>query len=1032
MLRKYGVDQYFTFPLISASAQDFDTGPTLAAGDAKVWTDNQIFTNLSAEAVAFTLGSEKPTLGDTIDGATSAASGTFMFAVVSSGTFGGGDAAGTLFLKSVSGTFQSENLDINGGTANVMTIGADTTAGLIGEVSNGMFCCALTAAEMQCTQAEIHIIDSATKEWEDQGIKIETIGHASAMHPQFDANVTQISGDATAADNLELQYDGTGLTGDTFPAPQSQVGSIGSAGGGGRNFAADHDNTTRDTIDNAAAVDKGGGLVGIPVTGHAFFAGNEITIAGSTNYNGAEDIVSQTTNEIVITAPFVSETFAGTETIVSSIKGIIFVGTLSSGTFADTESDDGVYQVIAHDSNAFDIVYRIPIGAARLGTDIFILGYLNSGNDQSNVQVYDFIGSVWKTVKIWEGQNGAADTPIDAKILDKHTGTGADLGICLLRIVTTGQTAPTLNVEQLLIEAVSSDISVGYVRDAAVSYDTDPARGEAGVDPERNGTADNPSDNEADTTTLTVSKKLPGIHIASGSVFTFDQNYSKYTFSGGGGQVALAGFEISRCRFFNLSISGVSTGSVRTVFTSCAFFSATTVELGTWIGCAIANTITLSGANTYRFRQCDFTDSGELDFGAVGAQTIYVDHHSGHMLVQNLAAGDAIFIHGTGNVTLNANCTGGTVDHSSDVVVTDNSGNVSLSVDPTSANAIQLDGSTQSLTDLKDFADDGYDPATNKVQGVVLVDTTTVNTDQRGTDSALTDKDGFTLSVAGILAVWHQALAQIVTAGSVGKLLKDEITSVRMATLTDWINGGRLDLLLDAIPTVTEFEARTILAAAYFDPAVDQVSADITAIAGNTPLATSLKEFIDANVIESDTAQGGTSTTITLAAGSNGTDDYYKDYGVYINGGTGVGQFARINSYNGTSKIATIATPVNGWAVTPDVTSTYILLSSGVETHVSEIHSGAISAASFSADAIDAAAVAADASQEIADEVLKRAVSNVEDTADRHSLAAGVMVMTNSSIFGTTLTAKKPSNDNVFQTYTVVVDAAADPITGVS
>lgn len=41
----------------------------------------------------------------------------------------------------------------------------------------------------------------------------------------------------------------------------------------------------------------------------------------------------------------------------------------------------------------------------------------------------------------------------------------------------------------------------------------------------------------------------------------------------------------------------------------------------------------------------------------------------------------------------------------------------------------ELGGVAQSATDLKDFADAGYDPATNKVQGVVLVDTTTTNTD---------------------------------------------------------------------------------------------------------------------------------------------------------------------------------------------------------------------------------------------------------------------------------------------------------------
>ena len=48
---------------------------------------------------------------------------------------------------------------------------------------------------------------------------------------------------------------------------------------------------------------------------------------------------------------------------------------------------------------------------------------------------------------------------------------------------------------------------------------------------------------------------------------------------------------------------------------------------------------------------------------------------------------------------------------------------------------IELAGVTQSLTDLKDFADTGYDPATNKVQGVLLTDTLTTytgNTPQTG------------------------------------------------------------------------------------------------------------------------------------------------------------------------------------------------------------------------------------------------------------------------------------------------------------
>lgn len=74
------------------------------------------------------------------------------------------------------------------------------------------------------------------------------------------------------------------------------------------------------TIDNATAVDKGGGLVGIPITAHPFQQGDTITIDGTTGYDGEEDIVSQTTNEIVITATYTGETFAGTETVSSEVN----------------------------------------------------------------------------------------------------------------------------------------------------------------------------------------------------------------------------------------------------------------------------------------------------------------------------------------------------------------------------------------------------------------------------------------------------------------------------------------------------------------------------------------------------------------------------------------------------------------------------------------------------------------------------------------------------------------------------------------
>lgn len=107
------------------------------------------------------------------------------------------------------------------------------------------------------------------------------------------------------------------------------------------------------------------------------------------------------------------------------------------------------------------------------------------------------------------------------------------------------------------------------------------------------------------------------------------------------------------------------------------------------------------------------------------------------------------------------------------------SADITLSAGVVESNLLQMGGVVQSATDLKDFADAGYDPATNKVEGVKLADTLTTYT-------------GDTPQTAD-----HTA--------------------------------GIAD-----IPTVAEFNARTLLAASYFDPAADAVAlvTDVTTKTG--------------------------------------------------------------------------------------------------------------------------------------------------------------------------------------------------------
>jgi len=69
--------------------------------------------------------------------------------------------------------------------------------------------------------------------------------------------------------------------------------------------------------------------------------------------------------------------------------------------------------------------------------------------------------------------------------------------------------------------------------------------------------------------------------------------------------------------------------------------------------------------------------------------------------------------------------------------------------------------------------------------------------------------------------------------------------------------------------------------------------------------------------------------------------------------------------------------------------------------------------------------------QTLADEVLKRSVTNTQDSADAHSLAAIVLGILESSRSETTWTIKKTTG-STFTTKTLTLDADADPVTGVT
>lgn len=204
-------------------------------------------------------------------------------------------------------------------------------------------------------------------------------------------------------------------------------------------------------------------------------------------------------------------------------------------------------------------------------------------------------------------------------------------------------------------------------------------------------------------------------------------------------------------------------------------------------------------------------------------------------------------------------------------------------------------GDAQSAIDLKDFADAGYDPVTNKVEGVKLVDTVTTltgHTVQTGDSFARLGAPAGVSIAADLLVIDNFVDGLETTIGVAGAGLTD-IT----------LNAASIDLVWDEV---------------------------LTGGTHNVPTSSGrrLRQIEASFVITAGTAQAGTANTIQLAAGESVSTDIFAGDRVIISGGTGVGEHGIVTTYNGTTKVCTMS---QNWTITPDATSEYELAPADVD-----------------------------------------------------------------------------------------------------
>jgi hypothetical protein len=135
-------------------------------------------------------------------------------------------------------------------------------------------------------------------------------------------------------------------------------------------------------------------------------------------------------------------------------------------------------------------------------------------------------------------------------------------------------------------------------------------------------------------------------------------------------------------------------------------------------------------------------------------------------------------------------------------------------------------------------------------------------------------------------------------------------TTATLASTTN-ITAGTVTTATN-VTTVNGLAANVVTAAAIADGAIDRAT-----FAADTGL----------QAVRSNTAQAGSSTTITLDASASATNSLYKHGLVVITGGTGAGQCRAITAYVGATKVATISP---SWTTQPDNTSTFAVLALSV------------------------------------------------------------------------------------------------------
>ncbi len=354
--------------------------------------------------------------------------------------------------------------------------GADTTC-VNDFVDEGIgYSLTLTATEMEAAELHVYIVDSATKVWLDEILKIETYGNASAQHAMdFDTTVPTV-----AEIQTEMEENGASILDtlqDRITAAVALVSELDKVpkSDGAVSWNATALTAIEGEVDDALIAQRLDHLVNVAdaddVVDDSIIA-RLAAIGGdwSTFVEGTDSL--QALSAVLDAIHLHTEAIAVTGSALTQIAGsnVLATGTQSSGTYVSTHLADEIEHVITVAASEIDIYYQFDIGASGVPVAVHGEGWLQEGappgGDVIDLYAYNWGDTTFELVQMDVFTGIITAGPADAfthTLLARHVGTGGNEGLVRIQFQAASlEAGTTLNIDQLFIsyaEAISAELA---------------------------------------------------------------------------------------------------------------------------------------------------------------------------------------------------------------------------------------------------------------------------------------------------------------------------------------------------------------------------------------------------------------------------------------------------------------------------------------------------------------------------------------------------------------------------------------------